>query len=444
MLAALGRLVHFVDDYSFLFKVGLKTVQSNIEAYLKGLFQRYKSRNIERMVDVVEGDYQSIQQTISDSPWDHRPVMDLVAKNADKELGDAENACLILDPSAFRKWGNKSVGVRKQWCGRLGKVENCQVGIFAALAHGTQSTIIDSRLYLPDEWANDKERCLEAKVPEEEIKYRTRTDIALDMIDTADENKIRYGWILADAEFAKSMDFSAEIASLGKRFVIDIPKDTRIYLKKPSAGDEQGVAVESWASLLKKSEIKKYKIRNGTRGSVNYRVAHTLAWISDSYGNWWQWHVLFLQDEEGKRRYAISNAPAAAPVEKLAQIHSQRVWIESDFRDAKNAIGMDEYQVRGWIGWHHHMALCMMALLFCLTEKRRQKKTIIHLSAQDVTHCISMFLTSKISDKNEVFRQLRFRHQQRVNAIRSHARNKQRRLKEKCALRLSKLQKRAI
>ena len=421
-MGIIDRLQNFVTDYSFLFQVGLKNVRPNIERYLQGLFQRYKARNIERMIEVVDADYQSLHHTITDSPWDARPVMDLTAQKVDQELGDNENACLIIDPSSFRKWGNNSIGVAKQWCGRLGKVENCQVGVFAALANGVQAALIDARLYLPKSWTDDTERCLAAKVPEEEIRYRKRTEIAREIVEHADEIGVRYGWVLADAEFSRNLDFCACLDASGKRFVVDIAKDTTIYLDRPEKDNQKGVRVEHFFGAFKRNELRNVRVRTGSKGIIISRVGHARAWVNDSQGRMYRWHILFLQDEAGNKHYAVSNAHNRVSAMQLARIHAQRVWIETSFRDAKSAVGMDEYQVRGWVGWHHHMALCMMALLFILKERRRQNDTIVQLSATDVTNCISMFLLTKVADRNEVLRQLNQRHQQRLRAQCAHAR----------------------
>ena len=133
-----------------------------------------------------------MQHFISDSPWQHQPVLDQIAKDANGLIGHQPESCLIVDESAFSKKGKKSVGVARQWNGRLGKVDNCQVAVFAALGCGDQVTLTDSRLYLPEEWTNDKNRCRNAGVPEEHLKFKTKRDLALEMIVQARKNKLSY------------------------------------------------------------------------------------------------------------------------------------------------------------------------------------------------------------------------------------------------------------
>jgi len=149
------------------------------QQYLCGLIQA-KDKNMERMAEVVpDSDEQVLQHFLTNSPWSYRSVMEQVASDTDSMFGDNRDTCLIVDESGIPKKGNKSVGVDRQWCGQLGKVENCQVGVFTALACGDAVTLTDARLYLPESWTNDPQRCKSAGIPEEHIVQKSKCELAL-------------------------------------------------------------------------------------------------------------------------------------------------------------------------------------------------------------------------------------------------------------------------
>ncbi len=155
------RFIRFCDSYAAHFRLRTRDVFSQSKQYLRGLMQATK-KNMERMAEVVpESDDQVLQHFLSNSNWDERGVLDQVALDADGLLGGTDDSALLIDESGFTKKGNKSVGVARQWNGRLGKVDNCQVGVYASLSRGSLSTLIDTRLYLPAEWVKDKARCCE-------------------------------------------------------------------------------------------------------------------------------------------------------------------------------------------------------------------------------------------------------------------------------------------
>ena len=163
------RFVDFCKRFATPFHSKTRSREPQMQKYVSGLVQSDKKKNMERMAEVVpNSDAQAFQHFLSDSGWDEQEVFDLVATEANKSLGNSEESCLIIDESGIPKKGKKSVGVSRQWCGQMGKVENCQVGVFAALCHGNYVSLTDVRLFLPEEsWINDKERCLEAGVPTE-------------------------------------------------------------------------------------------------------------------------------------------------------------------------------------------------------------------------------------------------------------------------------------
>ncbi len=163
--------------------------------YLTGLLGTQRRKNIETIGnDVTDSDYQGMEQFISSSPWCHRSLMDDVARDANELLGDKNETGLMVDESSFPKKGKSSVGVKRQWSGRAGKLENCQVGVFASLARGDEFALVDFRLYLPEDWAKDELRCKKANIPPQHRIYKPKWEQALEMVRQARTNGVRFGW----------------------------------------------------------------------------------------------------------------------------------------------------------------------------------------------------------------------------------------------------------
>jgi len=179
----------FISHYSRLFQVHKRNASERASQYRKGLLQS-RQRNMKKMAEVVpDTDEQSLQQFLSDSPWDYQAVMNQVAEDTNVILGGKDSA-LLIDESSIVKKGNHSVGGSRQWCGRLGKVDDCQVGVFSALSKGSDVCLIDSELYLPKNWIESIERCDKARVPIEKRKLISKLDIALTLVKRARNNNL--------------------------------------------------------------------------------------------------------------------------------------------------------------------------------------------------------------------------------------------------------------
>ena len=189
------RFVSFCDRFGSHFRRRTRTVETTMKHYLRGLLQA-ETKNMERMEEVVPGaDHQALQHMLSESAWEERAVLDHVAQEANRHLGGHPDSSLIIDESGCPKKGTQSVGVARQWCGQLGKVENCQVGVFAALGRGTEATVIDERLFLPESWTADPKRCQAAGIPAEQRGFKRKHDLALEMITYARQQGIGFAWV---------------------------------------------------------------------------------------------------------------------------------------------------------------------------------------------------------------------------------------------------------
>ncbi len=408
------------------------------QAYLAGLFQAEK-RNMERIAEVVpDTDDQALQHFLSYSPWSHREVMDHVAIDVNKRLGGSPNTCLILDESAFPKKGRASAGVARQWCGRLGKVENCQVGVFAALASEGEVALTDARLYLPEAWVNDPKRCKRAKIPEEERRYRSKPQLALEMVRHARRIGVSFAWVGVDSFYGADGAFLRALDADGEVFVADVKASQRIYLedprprvpprksrrgkapKWPKAQGPDSVRVDAWVREQPEDSWTRLTYRDSTKGPLTVEVLHRRVWLWDKReprAHCWHLVVRRLVRAPKEIKYTLTNAPAETPLERLVYMQGERYWVERTLQDAKSEVGMGQYQVRLWQGWHHHMAMVMMALLFMLEVRQAHRSELPLLSANDVRQVLAALLPRANVTFDDIYAQLVKRHQKRAAAI---------------------------
>jgi SRSO17 transposase len=430
----------YIETFGKHFKYHTNDSSIYAHHYLCGLMQAGPRKNMERMEEVVTDlNYQNIQQFITDAPWSARAVVDDVASRADRLFGGEKNTCLILDESGFVKKGKKSVGVARQYLGRLGKVDNGQVAVFGALGCEDEVTLTDVRLYLPKEWVNDDKRCEEAKIPAEERVYKTKLELALEIVEHARELKLGYEWVCADGLYGQSYEFAKTLDERNEIFVLDVHKNQRVYLEDPEPiviqktgpkGDivekrqaqSKSIRVDKWAQSGEENQWKLYNLRPTTKGDLYLDVRHRRVWIWDGKEEEArQVHLTTTRDPETKSdiKFSLSNAVAETSPKRLAYMARQRFWIERAFEDGKSESGMADYQIRGWRAWHHHMALTFMAMFFMLQERVAHQEQLPLLSCGDIEVLLAHFLPRRRVTKEEIFEQLKRRHEKYLSSIES-------------------------
>ena len=227
------RFLDFCDRFRGHFRQQTRTVETAAQQYVQGLIQA-ETKNMERMEEVVpETDHQTLQHMVSESAWSERAVLDQVAQDANRLLGRHEDSALLIDDSGVPKKGTHSVGVGRQWCGQLGKVENCQVGVFAALSRGSDATLMDERLFLPEDWTRDAARCQAAGIPKAQRRFQRKTDLALAMIIHARQQGIGFAWVGFDGFYGSDPAFLRALEAQGEVFVGNVHKDQRMYPADP-------------------------------------------------------------------------------------------------------------------------------------------------------------------------------------------------------------------
>jgi SRSO17 transposase len=393
---------------------------------------------MERMEEKVPGTkYEPLQYFLSDSNWEWRPVNDQVTKDADKLLGGKKDSALYIDESGIPKKGKMSVGVSRQWCGQLGKNDNCQVAVFATLGYGRFSTPIDYRLYLPKSWTDDEERCLKAKIPADKIVFQTKHEQALDLIFHARKNGVRFNWVGCDGFYGKNSKFLRVLDDNDETFMADVHKNQKIYIENPNPlvpeaksnkgkrpsklkAQTQDIRVDKWVEQQPDNAWKRVKVRKTTKGHLIVDILHREVWLWDGEeAEARKWHLVVRREinSPGEIKYSLSNAPSNTLIRRLAYMQAQRYWVERPFQDAKNECGMGDYQARGWLAWHHHMTMVMMAMLFMIEQRLYHQVGVPLLSCADITTLLKSILPRRDVGVDEIIRQLRERHRKRQASI---------------------------
>lgn len=435
--SAAQRLCVFHARFRGYFTSRTRNVVEQSRKYLFGLIQSEK-KNMERMAEVVpDTNDQSYQHFMTESPWSHREVMDQVAKDVDDAFGDSQDRFLVVDESANAKKGDKSVGVARQWNGRLGKVDNCQVGVFAGLGCGGGVTLIDERLYLPQEWIDSPKRCDRAGIPEEERIFRTKAKLALEMIRHARRQGIRHSWVSFDGGYGKEPWLLRALDVDGEMWVADIHCDQLIYPEDPCPviperthpkgrspkrriAQTEPARVDRWTGAQPVSDWKEVALRDGTKGTLCVEVLHRRVWLWDGKESCAHcWHLIARREtgSPGKTKYSLSNAPESMATERLAFMQGERYWVEHALRNAKSEVGMADYQLRKWQGWHHHMAMVMLAMLFMLEMRREHREDLALLSCHDVVEVLRVLLPRANVTYENILAQLEERHRRRQASI---------------------------
>ncbi len=430
--------MEFSGTFARYFKNGSADGSDRADQYVRGLMQSRK-KNMERIAEVVpDADEQQLQHFLSNSAWDERAVLDQVALEADGLLESTEGTALLIDESGLTKKGKHSVGVARQWNGRLGKQDNCQVGVFAALSRGSLSTLIDMRLFLPKEWVNDSKRCDVAGVPKEARQKKTKPELALEMVRYNRQLGVRFGWVGADGLYGNNPVFLRCLDDDGETFLADVHKSQRIYLEDPDphvpptpagqrgrrrtklAAQSKAIRIDKWVEAQPEKSWMKKTLRGSTKGKLRIEILHRRVWVWDGKEAQARcWHLIVRREikQPLEIKYSLSNAPEGTAPIRLARMQAQRYWVERSFQDGKSHVGLNDYQVRGWRGWHHHMALVMMAMLFMLKEKVTTQEDIPLLSCADIETLLARFLPRRDVTADEVIRQMEVRHSQRQASI---------------------------
>ena len=352
--------------------------------YMTGLLSKLERKTGEAIAYLHDHERQGLQKFVGFVSWDHKPLLSTLARQVGKDLGESD-AVLVFDPSGFPKKGTKSVGVARQWCGRNGKVDNCQVGVYMAYVARKGHMLVNTRLYLPKEWTKSRARLKEAGVPKE-IKFRTRHRLALEMLDECGK-RLPHGWVAGDDEMGRSSMFRRELQARNERYLLAVPSNTLIRdLDVPPPGySGRGrypmspfLRTDRWRAASPEGAWTRIDVRDGEKGPLVTEVVKRRVQARTETGGTGPEELLFVTRElqgDGtfKHDYYLSNADPEVPIKELARVSKAEHRIEECLEIAKGDAGLADYQVRNWSAWHHHQTLSLLAAWFLNQETRRGK-----------------------------------------------------------------------
>lgn len=370
---------------------GRKQYRERSKDYMRGLLvQASERRNAENISEVTKASPRVLQRFLTEAHWDDWAVVARLQGYLGERLDDPDGV-FAVDDSGFPKAGKKSVGVARQYCNSVGKVAGCQVGVFLGYISSRGRALVDKRLYLPVEWTDDPSRMRDAGVPEG-IGYRAKTQLALDMLRRARElGLLSARWVVGDDAYGMSPEFRDLVAAEGFDYVLEVPSNTPVWPVDtsfwvgvwsgfgrppvPSPVDGQRMTVRERAEALPVSAWQETEVAEGSQGPRKYLFAYErIRETRDGRPGTELWLVYRKNLDGSEPRYYFSNAGEDVDLEKLAKVGASRWPIETEFQDQKSYVGMDQYEVRSWQGWHHHMAMCLLAGAFLLTLEQEWGK----------------------------------------------------------------------
>jgi len=353
--------------------------------FVSGLISDVDRKNTESIAYRHGQDREELQHFIGGSPWDHRPLILELSRQVGQQLGRPD-AVLVFDPSGFPKKGTESVGVQRQWCGRLGKVDNCQVAVLMGYVSGAEHALVNERLYLPKEWAQDRRRRKKCKVPSD-VRFQTRHDLSLDMLDEVGET-LPHAWVAGDDEMGRSSVFRRKLRERKEQYLLAVPSNTlvRDLQAEPPEYEGRGAKpktpfrrADKWRASLPAEAWTRIDVRDGEKGPLVVEIVKCRVQAKTDrrrVGPEEMLVVIRTRDEQGaiKHDYYLSNAPPETTLAEFARVATAEHRIEECIQRGKSETGLADYEVRSWPGWHHHQTLSLIAAWFINTETRRGKK----------------------------------------------------------------------
>ena len=375
----LGRLAIFCERYAPHFL--RREQRGHAVTYIEGLLSGLGRKTIEPIATAHDQERRPLQQFVGAGAYDDDLLLRELKTHVTEEIGDPAGV-LIIDPTCFEKKGVESVGVKRQWNGRTGKTDNCQKGVLLGYAAPRGMAVIDRRLYLPKEWAADEGARKKCHVPKT-VKFRNSWEIALDLLDQA--KNVPHAWIVADDEFGRPAEFRKRLRKRVERYALDVPSNTLVRLIRPSSRPSAGalrsrrpdrMRADEWARTRPSGAWVRVLVRDGTKEP--HFVLATSVEVQARYKNkWGDRERLVVTKTIGPNpeyNYVLSNAPAEIPIGTIVCARGTRHAVEELIARAKGESGLAHYEVRSWVGWHHHMTLSLMASWFVTLELGAIKK----------------------------------------------------------------------
>lgn len=358
--------------------------RQHAQVILQGKLTGLQRKTTEPMAHRLGLKRRPLQLFVGAAKWDDAEVFTELRRHVREELAEA-NATFVLDSSGFPKQGKASCGVSRQWCGCLGKVDSCQVGVFVADVAPRGAALVAAQLYLPQEWAADPSRRLATYVPKE-VVFREKWQIGLDLLDQV-RQELPGQWVVGDDEFGRCTELRGQLRQWKLRYVLDVPCNTLVRevseRRPPSRPNGKPrlplfERVEDWVARQPKGRWRTLTLRAGEKGPLRLQVLLATVQTKDEGGRVGAWErlaVLRTLADEPQVWYTLSNE-RQADRSVLARVHGDRHRIEELLEEGKQEVGLSHYEVRSWTGWHHHVTLSLLALWFLQVERLRLGKKL--------------------------------------------------------------------
>jgi|HubBroStandDraft_6_1064221.scaffolds.fasta_scaffold194064_1 SRSO17 transposase len=409
--AAARRVTLWHERFTPLF--GRREAQEHSLVYVRGLLSDQQRKSIEpialhfaRGADdaaATQNEVVALQGFITFAPWKVTPVFEEIqAVFAEELMPSAAQSSIgavgVIDESGFVKAGKESVGVARQWCGRLGNPANCQVGVFLVGVTPGGTAFLDAQLFLTEERCADRAHRRKTRVPQK-VKFGTKPEIAAEMIRrTLAAGKVHFDWITADELYGSNGGFLDALEAMGQRYVVEVRKNTIVWTVDPATlpGAHPGPkarkrigcyrypqvrSVEKVAASLAPEAWQPLVLREGAKGPLVHEFAAVRVWAMRHYKAGPPiWLVLRRTTEHTDLKYYVSNASVETPWQDIALAAAARWRVEECFEDGKMHLGMADYEARSWDSWHHHMALVALAHLYVTLTTRDVKHEVPELT----------------------------------------------------------------
>ena len=337
--------------------------------------------------------------------------MDQVAL-ASSELFSQRNqpTALLIDEVGFRKKGKMSACVSRQYLGCIGKTDNGQVAVASGLSQSEYYVPVDMRLFMPKEWESDTTRRQKCNIPEQE-KHLSKPEIAKKIIEDTMTKGVQFDYINFDALYGSAIFLLEYLVDKQLDFIGDIRSDQRIYFNNDL---HEKCRVDKYIASLSEDDFEQIDIRKSTKGSLKAKFHYTKVNLLTTNHRWMDLLLLVRKDADGKTKYSLTNMEDDH-IKELAQKQGQRIFIEQIFKEGKNLVGMGDYQIRGWHGFHNHMAICMMAML--LITKIKLKKSKEKYTAATIKKIVNLCIKTKIEEPQLAINLILEQNQRYINQI---------------------------
>ena len=437
-----------LKKYMKLFKSAFERVEQIHKSltYLNGLLGNSTRKNVEQMALEQKEKVRSLQYFVGQSQWETEPVIAMHQGLIGESLGE-EDGVVLIDESSAVKQGTASVGVAAQYCGSVGKIANGQVGVYLGYASRKGYSLIEGQLFMPEKWLEEEhaEQRQACGVPED-LDFKTKPEIGLELLKSAiQRGDLPFFWVAADALYGDSPAFRDGVAATGKSYFTAIKDNSLIWCTPPkvrvpkwsshgrhptrlrlSDKRKQPIPVKQLVQKIQKQDWVRAVIKEGSKGPIICDFAFLR--VTESRGGLPAaelWLIIRRNlDDPSEIKYFFSNAPVNTPLEEFVRISGMRWQIETIFEESKGEVGMDHYEMRSWIGWHHHMLLVSLAHHFLVRLRIQFQEQAPALTLYQVRILLCSVLPSFISDIQAALERVRYYQLRNFVAHRSHRKKK--------------------